>query len=146
LAALKQALRLGREIGLINSFVDEGQRGRALLLRFRRASTDMPTAEIAYVDTLLTAFDALDNSPAASLSTVRMMTTSSDVLSARELEVVNYVARGLSNKEIGRSLKVAPETVKWHLKNIFEKLNVSSRTEAVQIVFGSGVGEGRAGM
>jgi LuxR family maltose regulon positive regulatory protein len=146
LAALKQALRLGREIGLINSFVDEGERGRALLLRFRRASTDIPGAQMAYVDTLLAAFDALDNSPGASLSTVRMMTTSLDVLSARELEIINYVARGLSNKEIGRSLKVAPETVKWHLKNIFEKLNVSSRTEAVQSVFGPGVGEGRADM
>jgi LuxR family maltose regulon positive regulatory protein len=64
------------------------------------------------------------------------VTASSDILSARELEVLNHVARGLSNKEIGRSMKLAPETIKWHLKNIFEKLNVTSRSGAVQSVLG----------
>ncbi|MDN7484025.1 helix-turn-helix domain-containing protein [Burkholderia orbicola] len=53
-------------------------------------------------------------------------------LSARELEILDYVARGLSNKEIARALRVAPETIKWHLKNIFEKLNVTSRIQAVR--------------
>ncbi|WP_230960372.1 response regulator transcription factor, partial [Burkholderia territorii] len=47
-------------------------------------------------------------------------------------KILDHIARGLSNKEVGRALRVAPETVKWHLKNIFEKLNVSSRIEAVQ--------------
>ena len=53
-------------------------------------------------------------------------------LSAREVEILDYVARGLSNKEIARALRVAPETIKWHLKNIFEKLNVTSRIQAVR--------------
>ncbi|MBN3798890.1 helix-turn-helix transcriptional regulator, partial [Burkholderia sp. Ac-20392] len=53
-------------------------------------------------------------------------------LSAREIEILDYVARGLSNKEIARALRVAPETIKWHLKNIFEKLNVTSRIQAVR--------------
>jgi LuxR family maltose regulon positive regulatory protein len=69
---------------------------------------------------------------------------SSDILSVRELAVLKCVARGLSNKEIGRSLKLAPETVKWHLKNIFEKLNASSRIEAVQRAFGFRIGDDRA--
>ena len=48
------------------------------------------------------------------------------------MEILRHISQGLSNKEIARALRVAPETVKWHLKNIFEKLNVGSRIEAVQ--------------
>jgi LuxR family maltose regulon positive regulatory protein len=48
------------------------------------------------------------------------------------MEIISHVSRGLSNKEIARALRVAPETIKWHLKNIYDKLNVSSRIEAVQ--------------
>ncbi|SDR59735.1 LuxR family transcriptional regulator, maltose regulon positive regulatory protein [Paraburkholderia tuberum] len=146
LGALERALRLGRQSGMINSFVDEGPPVRALLQQFRLASANVSTAETAYVDRLLTAFDAFGNSPAASPAHVEAVPLSPDVLSAREFEVLECVARGLSNKEIGRSLKLAPETVKWHLKNIFEKLDVNSRIDAVQRVFGLGVGEGRAAM
>lgn len=49
------------------------------------------------------------------------------VLTARELEVVRMVARGLSNKEIADSLSISEGTVKSHLRAIFEKLDVSSR-------------------
>jgi DNA-binding NarL/FixJ family response regulator len=49
------------------------------------------------------------------------------VLTARELEVVRMVARGLSNKEIADSLSISEGTVKSHLRAIFEKLGVSSR-------------------
>ncbi|WP_238812264.1 LuxR C-terminal-related transcriptional regulator [Paraburkholderia sp. SG-MS1] len=137
LAALDHALQVGEATGMINSFVDEGPPMRALLQRFRRSLGSVSTSQMAYVDRLLAAFDDLDNVPPASAEPVQAVTTSPDVLSARELEIVRYVARGLSNKEIGRSLKLAPETVKWHLKNIFEKLNVGSRIEAVQSVLGS---------
>jgi LuxR family maltose regulon positive regulatory protein len=141
--ALGHALCIGEAIGMTNSFVDEGQPVRALLQWFRRVSTGASVDEIAYVDRLLAAFDDVDrssasSSPSASASAVptRTVTASSDILSARELEVLNHVARGLSNKEIGRSMKLAPETIKWHLKNIFEKLNVTSRIGAVQSVLG----------
>ena len=67
-----------------------------------------------------------------------------DLLSIRESEILHCVARGLSNKEIGRSLKLAPETIKWHLKNIFMKLSVNSRMEAVQRVLRLGVDESNA--
>jgi LuxR family maltose regulon positive regulatory protein len=131
---------------MINSFVDEGPAVRASLQEFRQASANVSMAEMAYVQRLLTAFDAFGNTPTASPVHVEAVSISSDVLSAREFEVLKYVARGFSNKEIGRLLKLAPETVKWHLKNIFEKLDVSSRIEAVQTVFGFGVGEGRGAM
>lgn len=141
LVMLARALRFGEANGMVNSFVDEGQAVRALLQRFRRVPGDFSNAETAYAGKLLAAFDEVCGAPTASAAPVEVLTMPSEILSARELEVLKLVARGLSNKEIGRSLNMAPETVKWHLKNIFEKLNVSSRIEAVQI--GLGVGEGR---
>jgi len=52
-------------------------------------------------------------------------------LSAREEEVLDLLARGLPNTEIAAELTVSENTVRFHLKNIYEKLNVTNRTEAV---------------
>ncbi|SMG61198.1 LuxR C-terminal-related transcriptional regulator [Paraburkholderia susongensis] len=141
LVTLGRALCIGRASGMINSFVDEGQLVHTLLQRFRQVSEDVSPAEAAYIERLLAAFDDLDNSPPVSLRPVKMVKTSSTILTAREFEIINYVSRGLSNKEIGRTMRLAPETIKWHLKNIFEKLNVGSRIEAVQSVLGLGIGQ-----
>ncbi len=52
-------------------------------------------------------------------------------LSAREIEVLDYIARGNSNKEIARALKISDQTVKNHITSILRKLAVNDRTEAV---------------
>lgn len=52
-------------------------------------------------------------------------------LSPRELEVLQQIAKGLRNKEIGSALDIAEDTVKIHIKNIFSKLDVIDRTQAV---------------
>jgi DNA-binding CsgD family transcriptional regulator len=61
---------------------------------------------------------------------VRFMLTPLVQLTPREMEVIQLVAEGLSNKEIGRSLSISPRTVNFHLDNLFSKLGVRSRTEA----------------
>ena len=53
-------------------------------------------------------------------------------ISARELEVLDLLAAGRSNKEIARRLDVSPNTVKTHLANLYEKLEVERRTEAIR--------------
>ena len=60
-------------------------------------------------------------------------TAAADVenLSAREREVLDLVVRGLSNKEIVVRLGITIEGVRWHLRNIYEKLHVHSRTEVL---------------
>jgi LuxR family transcriptional regulator, maltose regulon positive regulatory protein len=52
-------------------------------------------------------------------------------LSDRELIVLNLLSQGLSNKEIASRLSIELRTVKWHTGNIFVKLNVKNRTQAV---------------
>ena len=52
-------------------------------------------------------------------------------LTAREVEVLELIAQGLSNKEVGKSLGITEETTKVHVRNIMEKLDVEDRTEAV---------------
>jgi len=52
-------------------------------------------------------------------------------LTTRELEILQLIARGISNKEIANELNISARTVKSHMVDIFRKLDVSSRTEAV---------------
>lgn len=52
-------------------------------------------------------------------------------LSAKELEIIELLSKAFSNKSIGRTLNISAGTVKWHLKNIFTKLDAVSREDAV---------------
>ena len=54
-----------------------------------------------------------------------------DRLTVRERDVLAMVSQGFSNKRIAQALEISPETVKSHVKHIFLKLQVSTRTEAV---------------
>jgi len=65
--------------------------------------------------------------------------TGTAALSERETVVLEAVARGLSNREIARELWISEQTVKFHLRNLYRKLGVSSRTEAARYAYGSGV-------
>ncbi len=60
-------------------------------------------------------------------------------LTAREQDVLLLLGRGLRNKEIARELAVSQSSVRFHVTHIFEKLNVSSRTEAVTVALQHGL-------
>lgn len=76
----------------------------------------------------------MDLAPKLAPLTIRTDAPSSRVgntLTAREREVLAMIGQGCSNKRIARDLHISPETVKSHIKRIFLKLAVSTRTEAV---------------
>lgn len=60
-------------------------------------------------------------------------------LSEREAAVLAAVARGLSNREIGRQLWISEQTVKFHLRNVYRKLGITSRTEAARYAYRHGL-------
>jgi two-component system response regulator NreC len=62
-----------------------------------------------------------------------------DVLSMRERQVLEMVAQGLSNHEIGANLKLSPKTIARHRERIMNKLNMHSRTELVKYAIRSGL-------
>jgi DNA-binding NarL/FixJ family response regulator len=60
-------------------------------------------------------------------------------LTEREREILEYVARGFSNKDIARAIGRTDETVKIHLKSVFAKLGAADRTEAVTVALQRGI-------
>jgi len=60
-------------------------------------------------------------------------------LTQREIELLQLVARGMSNKAVAQALSISENTVKYHLRNILQKLGVQNRTEAVFRAIGAGL-------
>ncbi|MPZ83185.1 MAG: response regulator [Actinophytocola sp.] len=69
----------------------------------------------------------------------RMRSPGATALSGREIEVLTAVARGMTNKDIARELRISEATVKTHLLHIFAKLGVTDRTAAVTLALEQGI-------
>lgn len=124
LAKLERAVAVAEPIGLIRTFVDIGPRLAPLLQRLLDAGVAP-----AYLRQALAAFAAETRAaPAARLVREGAIV---EALTEREMEILRLLGEGLSNKEIGARLVIAPETAKRHTGNIYGKLGVHSRREAV---------------
>ncbi|WP_309727914.1 response regulator transcription factor [Chamaesiphon sp. OTE_75_metabat_556] len=64
---------------------------------------------------------------------------STQILTSREIEVLVQIGAGLANKAIAQNLHISDHTVKFHISSIFQKLHVSTRTEAVKVGIGLGL-------
>jgi LuxR family transcriptional regulator, maltose regulon positive regulatory protein len=118
LIALEQALSLAEPEGYTRLFADLGL-PLARLLQAAQARAVLP----GYVDRLLAAFS--HNLPSPALESLP------EPLTAREQEILELLAAGLTNRQIAAQLVISPETVKKHTGNIYGKLGVSNRTGAV---------------
>lgn len=122
---LREALALAKPGGLIRAFVDEGP-GMARLLYEALARGIEP----AYTRQLLAAFPTDDPETAVS-PPLPAADELLEPLSERELEVLRLIAEGLTNQETANRLYLSLHTVKVHARNIYGKLGVRNRTQAV---------------
>ncbi len=128
---LLRALSIAEPEGYVRTFAMEGAPMQRLLASLQPERSRLQT----YVQTLLAAFGepvSLPQTPAvAPMVSNEPVPPLLEPLSTRELEILALIAQGLSNHEISQTLHVALSTVKGHNQNIFGKLGVRRRTEAV---------------
>jgi LuxR family maltose regulon positive regulatory protein len=125
LQLLREALALAEPGGFVRTFVDEGPPMAQLLSELADLGV-MPD----YTGKLLAAFEDAtkeDRSPVVDRPSSPLV----EPLTQRELEVLQHIAQGLSNREIGERLFIALDTVKGHNRRIYGKLQVRRRSEAV---------------
>jgi LuxR family maltose regulon positive regulatory protein len=120
---LNEALTLAEPGGFIRLFVDEGEQMADLLTEMRKEESRKKN----YIHKILAAFGKQKYNLPSSLVHPPLVQS----FSQRELEILQLIAQGHSNREIGKRLFLALDTVKGHNRRIFEKLQVQSRTEAV---------------
>lgn len=144
---LWQALRYGQQNGLVRTFADEGPALAGPIARLLLAGVVQPDVDPEYLRRLRLALDPVYQRAAAVTGQAGVPPADpapalTPHLSTRETEILQYMARGLSNKQIARALGISPETVKWYLKHIYEKLQVSGRVQAIQAGLGIRVAAG----
>jgi LuxR family maltose regulon positive regulatory protein len=122
--ALAGAINLAMYEGFRQVFCEFGAALRPLLDTASEIGRDVAAARVR--DRFLQSVTASMRAPAPSAGT-------GPNLSDRERAVLRLLGQGLSNKAIARALRVSDNTVKFHLKNVFAKLGVSTRSEAVQL-------------
>jgi LuxR family maltose regulon positive regulatory protein len=128
LKALKEALSIAALEGLMRSFLDQGQEMARLV--YEAANLGLAPG---FTGRLLAAFD-LEREGATNISEVMADTAVEEIiepLSEREIEVLQLIAVGFSNRQVAQELYLSMSTVKAHTYNIYGKLGVHSRTQAV---------------
>lgn len=133
-----EALRLGGEQEFIRSFLDEKHQALRLLkdlqgsLR-RRADEADGASPNRYLERLLK--EAGEVSPGRTVTCERAPFPAEliEQLTSRERVLLGHVAHGMSNKELAEHMSVSTNTIKYHLRNIFDKLQIHNRVQAVWV-------------
>jgi LuxR family maltose regulon positive regulatory protein len=124
-SAVREAVTLGQPEGYIRRWLDAGP-GLDPLLHHLRDDRDTPQTFRSYLDSILDACQATFGE-----STRPQPGELLDPLTPRELEIMRLISEGFSNPEIANELVVTVNTIKKHTSNIYGKLGVRSRTQAI---------------
>jgi LuxR family maltose regulon positive regulatory protein len=124
LTTLRRALALAEPEGYVRIFVDEGAPMAALLARMKDEGGRMR----GYIHTLLAGFGEREDVHPSSFIPQPLV----EPLSERELEVLRLLAAGLESPEIARELIISVSTARSHIKNIYGKLDVHGRVQAIE--------------
>ncbi len=128
------AVELGQREGYIRTIVDTGEEASHLIRRYHKQLHQNPEARSVatrrYLTQLVAALNAETPAPVRDTDVDLQYDGLIEPLSNREQEVLQLMAAGQVNREIAAELSIAENTVKWHVKNIFEKLGVTNRTAA----------------
>lgn len=134
---LQDTLALAQSEGYIRTFADEGEPMRELLLAVKtrvQSRHDAPAEVLSiYIDNLLAAFSRTPGRAAVSapVPAPKKAPQLVEPLTEREQQVLQLVAQGYTNQQICDTLVISLGTTKKHLANIFGKLNVNTRTQAL---------------
>jgi LuxR family maltose regulon positive regulatory protein len=126
-----RAAEAAQRLGLVRTFVDEGAAAGRFLAKMVREGK-LEGATLQYATGLLEKFpDSAISEGLAGNARRPGASKLQPVLTQRELEILSLVGQAMSNKRIAIALDITIETVKWNLRNIFSKLGVSSRYDAM---------------
>jgi LuxR family maltose regulon positive regulatory protein len=123
LETLEEVLKAAAPTGLLRIFLDECEPLQAMLEELKPRLTDEGLS--VYANRLLESMSCEPAKPETGEG-------HSELLSERELEVLRYLARGLTYEEIGRQLFLSLNTIQFHVKNIYGKLLVKKRVQAIE--------------
>jgi LuxR family maltose regulon positive regulatory protein len=125
LAHLEKALAIGEPEDFIRIFIDEGDKMAQLLYQALQAKIAPE-----YVQRIMNSFAIDESYPSAAGKSSTRQSSLIEPLSEREIEVLELIAKGLTNQVIADRLVLSLHTVKAHTRNIYGKLDVHNRTQA----------------
>ncbi|MHA7685518.1 LuxR C-terminal-related transcriptional regulator [Cupriavidus sp. PET2-C1] len=124
---LAAGVEAAHRLGLVRTLLDEGETLNRYLLQLQPTLIPGPVKD--YLGDVLRRCDPMRAAPLFSSETAQA--GQDHGLKPREIEILRLAAQSMSNKRIALTLNLTLDTVKWNMKNVFEKLSVSSRYDAV---------------
>lgn len=126
---LREVVGESYQLGLVRTLLDEGPSLLALIARLD--CQDDPVLDSYRSRLAAVPLTCASSGPASVRATKDSAAGESSVFTKRELEIISLIEQSMPNKRIAQTLNLSQETIKWNFKNIYTKLGVSSRYEAL---------------